>query len=100
MAHQLKLAVDGVVDANHVFTDIGRGRDGRNELTGAEVRLRERARIQFEDSILVDQVGGDDVSVKGLSRSQSVSCVEQKLRWVAGGWNHRDRAPGGNGICQ
>jgi hypothetical protein len=73
MAHQLKLAVDGVVDANHVFTDIGRLRDGRNVLTGAEVRLREGARIQFEDSVLVDQVGGDDVAWEGLSSSQAVS---------------------------
>ena len=84
MAHQLKLAVDGVVDANHVFSDIGRLRDGRDVLIGAEVRLRERARIQFEDSVLVDQVGGDDITREWLSGSQAVRRVEQPV-WL-GPW--------------
>ena len=100
MAHQLKLAVDGVVDANHVFTDIGRLGDGRNVLTGAEVWLWEGPRIQFEDGILVDQVGGDDVSWERLSRSQAVTLVNQKLGWVTGGRNYRRRSARGNGIGQ
>ena len=72
MAHQLELAVDGVVDAHYVFTDIGRLRDGRDVLVGAEIRLREGAGVQFEDSVRIDQVGGDDITREGLSGSQTV----------------------------
>ena len=71
MAHELKLAVDGVVDANHVFTDIGRLGDGRDVLTGAQVRLRKGARIQLEDRVGVDQVGGDHVILGRVVRESS-----------------------------
>ncbi len=62
MAHELKLAIDGMIDAHHVFTDIGRLRDGRNVLTGAEVRLWKGPGIQQKDGVLVDPVGGDNVA--------------------------------------
>src|ERR1700677_2195839 len=102
MAHQLKLAVDGVVDANHIFTDIGRLRDGRNVLTGAQVRLREGTRIQLEDRVWIDQVGGDDgdsaAVTKGLARSQAVGCVERQFCRVTGFWHYRDGVGAGNVI--
>src|SRR5258708_12020915 len=44
MAHQLELAVDVVVDANHVFTDVGLLRDRRYELTRAQIRMRSEER--------------------------------------------------------
>ncbi len=100
MPHQLKLAVDGVVDANYVFTDIGRLRNGRNKLTGAKVRFREGACIQFEDRIRVDQVGGDDITGKRLPGSQTVALVDQKLCRVTGRGNDRRRASRGDRIGQ
>ena len=85
MAHQLELAVDGVVDADHVFTDVGRLRDGRNVLRAVVVvRLREGSRIHLEDRVLVDQVGGDDVAWERLSSGQTVSRVDAPV-WL-GRW--------------
>ena len=38
MAHQLELTVDIVVKSNRVFPHVGRLGNGRDVLTGAEVR--------------------------------------------------------------
>src|SRR5580704_12338237 len=100
MAHQLKFAVDGVVNANDIFSYVGGLRDGRNVLVGAQVWVGESARIQFEDSVLVDQVGRDDIAWEGLSDSQTVGRVDQKFVWIRGGGNHRYRPTSGNRVRQ
>src|SRR5271156_2748728 len=100
MAHELKFAVDGVINADHVFTNVGRLRDGRDVLAGAEGRVRKGARIEFEDRVLVDQVGGNGIDgatigrVKGLALSQAVRCVELELVVIRG-----ERNNGGRTAC-
>ena len=80
MAHQLILAVDGVVDADHVFANVGRLRDGCDVLGAVVVvRLGKGARIHLQNRILVDQVGRDMLFGKRLSGCQSVGGVEGKF---------------------
>ena len=65
--HQLVFAVDGVVDTHDVLANLGRlGNRGDVLCAVVEVRLGERARVQLENGILVNQVGWDYIAGERL----------------------------------
>ena len=100
VTHQLQLAIDGVVNANHILTDVGRLRDGRDVLTGAIVRFGEGSRVQFKHYVRIDQVGRNRIVWEGLTGRQPISLVECQFGWVLGSRDHRNCAVGGSGIGQ
>ena len=100
MAHQLELAVDVVVDANNIFTDVGLLRNRRYELPGAQIRMREGASVEFPDGILIDQVGRNRITREGLSSRQTVGRIDRLFSWILGLGNNRDLAVGRDTIGQ
>src|SRR6266702_2668766 len=100
VAHQLQLGIDGVVDAYYVFADIGGLWDGRNVLGCTKVRMREGARVHFEDRIRIDQLFRNNVVGKWLVRGQAAQGIDCQLGWVSRGRNDWGRSVGWDGVYQ
>src|ERR1700722_8543657 len=100
VAHQLEFAVDGVVNADDIFANVGRLRDGRDVLVSAEVRGREGARVYFEDRVLVDQICGNYAARERLTLGQTVCLVDRDFVWVGGVRNNWGRTTRGHVISQ
>src|SRR6202789_2355340 len=100
MAHELEFAVDGVINANYIFANIRRLRDGGDVLVGAEVRVREGARVQFQNGVLIDQVRGNSVARERLTLGQTVGLVDRDFVWVGGVRNNWRRIARGHVVRQ
>src|SRR5262249_55137153 len=83
-----------------VFADIGGLRDRRNVLRRAKVRMREGARIQFEDRIRIDQLFRNNVVGKWLAWGQATQGVDGQLGWISRGRNDWSGTVGWHSVYQ
>src|ERR1017187_1198678 len=89
VTHQLEFAVDAVVDAGRLFTDVIRGRDRRDVLVCSQIRFGEGTGIKLEHRVGVYQVGGNHIAGEEAARTQTILRVERQLSRIGGFRNFR-----------